>query len=65
MNPGKNLHIGFKSTEIPSGKPTAQHMGDSFLARFFFLCLTMHNFFFLIENHFPLQEKAMLIYLYI
>lgn len=35
MNPGKNLHIGCKSAEIPRGKPTVQHMGDSFLARFF------------------------------
>ena len=35
MNPGKNLHIGCKSAEIPRSKPTIQHIGDSFLARFF------------------------------
>ena len=35
MNPGKNLHIGCKSAEIPRSKPTIQHIGDPVLARFF------------------------------
>lgn len=61
MNAGKNQHIGFKSAEKPRGKRTVHHMGDSFLGRFFSYFENAQFF----ESHFPLQAKAMLIYLYI